>query len=91
MAQTVSPHCCKGTLPAHVQPGVPQEPQLHFCRAAFQLGDSQHVLGLVPPQIQDLALLVELHEVPISPLLQSAEVPLAYRSLLPVSCHVQTC
>lgn len=91
-AQDNISHCCKGTLPAHAEAGVPQHPQLHFCRAAFQLCDSQQVLepGFVPPLMQDLALLVELHEVPVIPL-QPAGAPLAYQSLLPVSCHVQTC
>ncbi|KAK4810833.1 hypothetical protein QYF61_008805 [Mycteria americana] len=46
----------KGTLLAHVQLGVHQDPQV---------------------QVQDFALpLVELHEVPVSPFLQSVQVPL---------------
>ncbi|KAK4806786.1 hypothetical protein QYF61_005582 [Mycteria americana] len=68
-----------GTLLAHVQPGVHQDPQVLFCQAAFQLGGPQHVLvpGVVPLQGQDFALpLVELHEVPVSPFLQLVEVPL---------------
>ena len=39
----------------------------------------QHVLvhGLVPPQVQDsVILLVDLHEVPVSPFLQRDKVPL---------------
>ena len=39
----------------------------------------QHILvhGVVPPQVQDLALaFVELHEVPVSPFLQLVEVTL---------------
>jgi len=32
--------------------------------------------GVVPPQVQDSALLVELHKVPVGPFLQPVEVPL---------------
>lgn len=37
----------------------------------FQLGGSQHrsVHGLGPPQVQDFALLVKLHEIPVGPFL----------------------
>jgi len=47
----------KGTLLAHVQLGVHEDPDVLFCYAAFQLGGLQHVLvpGVVPPQGQDLA------------------------------------
>jgi len=52
-------HClfCKGTLLAHVQLGVCQDPQGLCCNITFQLGDPLHILvhGVVPPQRQDLA------------------------------------
>lgn len=61
----------------NVQHGVRQDPQVLFCKAAFQLGGPQLVPGVVPSQVQGLALhLVELHEVHISPFLQLVEVPL---------------
>lgn len=44
---------------------------------AFQLSSPQYILvhGVVTLQVQDFALLfVELHQFPVSPLLQSAEV-----------------
>lgn len=50
-----------------------------FCEAALQLGAPQHtlVLGVVLPQVKDFALhCVELEEVPVSPLLQPAEISL---------------
>jgi len=53
--------------------------QVQFWKAAFQLGEPQHILvpGADPPQVQDFALpLAELHEVPVSSFLQTAEVPL---------------
>ena len=69
----------KGTLLAHVQLGVHQDPHVLFCKAAFQPVGPQHVLvdGVVPPQVQDFALpLVEQHEAPVSPFLQLVQVPL---------------
>ncbi|KAK4818982.1 LOW QUALITY PROTEIN: hypothetical protein QYF61_022649 [Mycteria americana] len=57
----------------------PPGPQVLSCQAAFQLSSPQNILvhGVVPPQVQDLALLlVEVHEVPVSPFLQPVEVPL---------------
>lgn len=51
-----------------VQLGVHQDPQVLFCRAAFQLVSPQHILvhGVVVLQVQeqDLALLVELTVLP---------------------------
>ena len=76
---TVSRFCGKGTLMACVQPGAHQHPRVLFYKAAFQLGSPQHILvhGVVPPQVQDFALLlVEPHEVPVSPFLQPVQVPL---------------
>lgn len=70
--------CSKGTLLAHLQV-VHQNPQVLFCKAAFQLISSQPVLvqGVVPPQGLDLAFaFVDLHDVPISPFLQPTQVPL---------------
>ncbi|KAK4828339.1 hypothetical protein QYF61_026000 [Mycteria americana] len=72
----------QGTLLAHVQLGVHQDPQVLVCQAAFQTDSPQSVLvhGVsspghgIPPQVQDFALpLVELHEVPVSPFLQPVE------------------
>ena len=58
----------KGSLLAQVQSGVHQHPQVLSCQAAFQRRGPQRVLvpGVVPPQVRDFALLVELHEVPVS-------------------------
>lgn len=49
---------CRGMLLGHVQLGVYQDPQLLFCRAAFQLSVPQHVLvpQAVCPQVQDFPL-----------------------------------
>ncbi|PKU44133.1 hypothetical protein llap_5545 [Limosa lapponica baueri] len=49
-----------------------------FCQAASQVGGPQHILvnEADPPQVQDFVLLVELHEVPVSPFLQPSKVPL---------------
>lgn len=53
---------------AHVQPGVHQDFQVLFCRAALQLGSSQPAMvHVVPPQVQDFALcLVEHSEILVS-------------------------
>ncbi|KAK4830703.1 hypothetical protein QYF61_012872 [Mycteria americana] len=56
-----------------------RDPQIRFCRAAFQLGGPQYILvpGVVPAQVQDFVLLlVELHEVPVGLFLLPVEVPL---------------
>lgn len=73
--------CCKGALLGHFQLDVHWNPQVHFFRDAFQSVDSQHALmpGAVPPQVQDLALLVELHEVHFSPYLQPLQITLKGR------------
>lgn len=58
--------------------GVHQDLQV-FCKAASQLDCPQYIMvpGVVPAQVQDLALLsVELHQVPLKPFLQPAEAPL---------------
>jgi len=57
----------------------PPESLVLFCQATFQMTGHQHVLGhgVVTPWVQDFALLlVELHEVPVSPFLQPVKVPL---------------
>lgn len=67
---TVSLLCINDTLLTHVQLGAHQGLQVVFCKTAFQLGGHQQMLvpGVVPPQEQDFAfLLVECHEVPVSP------------------------
>ena len=54
----------------------PQGLSLQSCFPAFRL---QHVLvpGVVPLQVQDFAVLfVELHEIPLSPVLQPVQIPL---------------
>ena len=55
---TIGLLCFKGTLLAHVQLSVHQDSHV-FCKAAFLLGGSQHILvhRVVPPQIQDFPLL----------------------------------
>ena len=64
----------KGTLQAHGQLGVHQDPQVLFCRAASQLSGLQHVPvpGVVSPEMQGFGL----HEDTIGWFLQPAEVPL---------------
>lgn len=55
---------------------VHQDPQVLLCQPAFQ---PQHgpVHAVVPPWVQDSAFpFVELHEVPLCPLLQPVKVPL---------------
>lgn len=80
----------KGTLLARVQLGVHRDSPVPSCRAAFQMGSHLHVLipGLLCPQVQDFALLlIEFHEVPISPLLRPFRICLeavVYQVLLPV-------
>ena len=70
----------KGTLQAHGQLGVHQDPQVLFCRAASQLSGLQHVPvpGVVSPLAEDFLLLflIELHEVPLRSFLQLVKVPL---------------
>lgn len=69
--------CCKGTLPTHVQL-VQQNTQDLFCRAASHTV-SPKILWLhgIPSLVQDLALaFADLHEVPLSPFLQSIQIPL---------------
>jgi len=45
------------------------------------------MLGIVPPQVQGLALLVELREVPVSPFLQPMKVPLNSNTTLWLISH----
>jgi len=53
--------CGKTTLLAYIQLGVHQAHNVIFCQAAFQSGGFQHVLvpKVVPPQVQDFALLCQ--------------------------------
>lgn len=41
---TVSHLCSKDALLAHVQLGIHQNPQVLFCKVAFQMGGPHHVL-----------------------------------------------
>ena len=71
--QKLAGNCKKaGSVLVHVQLAVHQDPEILFRTAAFQLGILHHILvhGATPPQLQDFTLLVELHEVPVSPLFQ---------------------
>jgi len=64
---------------SHAQLVVHQDAQGVFCPNALHLVSPQHVwvAGVVPTQVQDLALpLVELFEVPINLFLQPTEIPL---------------
>ena len=70
---------CKGVLLARIQLDVHQNPQMLFCKAAFQSGGSQCILvpGVVPAQVQDFAfLLAELCDCPVNAFLQLVKVPL---------------
>lgn len=80
---------CKGTLLAHVQAGVKQHLQVHFCQADLQVGDHQCILvrGTFTPQVQDFALpFVEPYGVPDK--LSGSLHNLAYQPLLLVLCHL---
>ena len=82
---------CKGTLLAHTQGGVHQDPKVLSCQVAFQPSGPQPVLlvhGVVPPQKQNFALpLIALHEVLVSPFLQPVEVPLDGSTALQCISH----
>lgn len=57
-------------------------PHVLFCKVPFQTVGPQHVLGhgLIPPDTQDLALLLfPHHEVRVGPFLQPVEVPLSWQ------------
>ena len=80
--------CGKGPLLADVQPGVHQDLWVLFRKACLQVGGSKHMLvpEVVPPYVQDFAfLLVEHHDVPVSPLLQPVKVPLDGSMILSVT------
>ncbi|KAK4816394.1 hypothetical protein QYF61_016711 [Mycteria americana] len=73
---------CKCTLLAHFQFSIHQYPQDLLCRAALNpfIPQSVLILGIAPPQLQDLALsLVERHDVHMGPLLKPVKVPLDLR------------
>lgn len=65
------------------------QPRL-FLTSCFPAGWSNHVLvcEVVPPRVQDFALPLQLHKVPVSLFLQVAKVPLA-DSLVP--WHIKFC
>ncbi|KAK4814535.1 hypothetical protein QYF61_022254 [Mycteria americana] len=68
-----------GTLLAHIQAAVDQQPQVLFRRAAFQpLFPKPVVLhGVIVTQVQDLALgLVKPHAIGLDPSIQPVQVPL---------------
>ncbi|KAK4814188.1 hypothetical protein QYF61_011911 [Mycteria americana] len=68
-----------GTLLAHVQAAVNQQPQVLFCLASFQPLFPRPVVlhGVVVTQVQDLALgLVELHRIGFDPSIQPVQIPL---------------
>ncbi|KAK4815884.1 hypothetical protein QYF61_009935, partial [Mycteria americana] len=68
-----------GTLLAHLQPAVHQQPQVLFCLAAFQPLFLKPVVlhGVVVTQVQDLALgLVKPHTIDLGPSIQPVQVPL---------------
>ena len=69
----------QGTLLAHGQLVIHQDTQVPLHRAALQYVRSKPALvhGVVPPQVQYLALaLVELHNAPLHPALQPVQVTL---------------
>ena len=77
--------CCKGTLLNPGQLLVHQDPQVLFCKAAFQMVGPQPVLlsGVIPTQMQDFAFsLVELREIPLILIIQSVKVPLNGNTIL---------
>lgn len=72
----------------HIQLGIHLDPQILFCRAAFQLCGPKHVLvsKAVSPQSQDLThSFTEEYAVLVSPFLQSVEIPLDRSTVL---CHI---
>lgn len=81
--------CSKDTLL-----GVHQDHQVIFCQVALNLGVPSHVLvpGIVSPQMQDFEFLCfELHEVPVSPFLQTVKVPMNGSSTqLFLFCYLRT-
>ncbi|KAK4830413.1 hypothetical protein QYF61_010944 [Mycteria americana] len=68
-----------GTLLAHIQLAVDQQPQVLFRQAAFQPLFPKPVAlhGVVVTQVQDPTLrLVEPHTIGLGPLIQSVQIPL---------------
>lgn len=85
--------CCKGTLPTHVQLIVQQDTQDLFCRAASHtVSQIVWLHGMIPSQVQDFVLaFAGLHEVSLSPFLQSVQIPLKSRPALHYSdCSIQS-
>lgn len=65
--------CHEGGLLGHGQLIVLQDPYVLLWRAAFQMVNSQSLLvhGVIPTQRQDFEFsFVELHEIPLDPILQ---------------------
>lgn len=52
------------------------------------MGDPQHVLvpGVVPPEVQNYQLPLELHDVPVRPFLQTIYIPLDNSTILWCVC-----
>lgn len=71
--------CHKGTLPTHVKLVVQQDTQNVFCRAASHTVSpkTEQLHGMTPTPVENFALaFADLHEVPLSPFLQSAQISL---------------
>lgn len=66
----------QGSTAGHIQFEVYQDSRVLFCRAAFQLGDLLHELRHGGTVSRCKNALVEQHDVPFSPFLQPAKVPL---------------
>ncbi|KAK4816620.1 hypothetical protein QYF61_019319 [Mycteria americana] len=67
-----------GTLLAHIQLAVDQDPQVLSCRAAFQPLFPKPVAlhGVAMAQVQDLALgLLKPHTIDLGPLIQPVQIP----------------
>jgi len=80
----------QGTLLAHGHLVIPQDTQVPLHRAALQQVSPEPVLvhGVVPSQVQDLALaLVEFHQVPLRPTLQPVQVLLNGSTALWCTSH----
>lgn len=86
--------CCRGALLTHGQLAAHQNPQVSFCKVAFQLVDLQPILqhSVIPSPVQDFA---ELNEIPTCPFLQPVTVPFRWQQthlicqpLLPIVYHL---
>jgi len=71
--------CCRGTSLSQAQLIFHQDPQVLFCKTVFQLVSLQPVLvhRVISFQEKDLTFpFIDLHEIPVSALLQLVEVHL---------------